>query len=595
MIRFYLLMCALCTLTFLYICWASWPQRHLPGNRVRRIKTRLHLRAHPGRGFATLFELWCFWSKTAMFLHSKRARNDLSFWQRLRHPKEHSVFIGRAHYRHALRILAELHTLILSPPRMGKTAWLARMMLRYPGPLACTSIKDDLFRYTSGIRQRKGNIHVFNPQRIGGPEVPSTFAFNPVHGCQDKQVAIRRAQVLINAVETKGMKDGDWFRDKGAQALEAMLYAAALLAGDLRLINMWVRSSTEEAQERLNADDSPEMASALYELDKSPADKTVATIRMVLSQMFSWMADPALAASVLPLEGLGFDPRAFIRSKDTLYMITTSDYDQSPFAPLFALILSEIKHEATLIAQENRRGRLRRPLGYFLDEIRQTCSVPVDKWLASIGGLGIQIFTVVHDVAQMRSRWGDNGAQIIMDTCGVKVLLPGIQDDKTLESISKICGKVSFRQKDLGHYSEYPVIDEGTLRQLPDKFALIVRANKAPVIARLPRIWNALEYRWAKWLGRDIAELEAVTVEAATAMPARQAPELVGVSITGPAAEVVDALEHGRPLPSWATQGNGNGSSGNGREANVPYPWSGQLWRTRRPGTPQTSPSWQTG
>ena len=553
--------------------WAFWPQRSLPGNRVRYTKLRLHLRLHPGRGFATLVELWLFWSKTAMLRHSRRARGDLSFWQRLRHPKEHSVFIGRGHWRHALRILAELHTLILSPPRMGKTAWLARMILRYPGPLACTSIKDDLFRFTSGIRARTGRIHVFNPQNIGG--IRSTFAINVVAGCQVKETAIRRAQTLVNAVDYSKMKDGDWFRDKASQVLEALLYAAALFNGDLRMISGWVRVSTEEAQERLKADNSIEMAGALFELEKAPAEKTTATIRMVLSQILGFMSDPAVAASVLPFQGPGFDPGRFVRSRDTLYLITNSDQDQSPLAPLFALILGEIKHAATMIAQETGKGRLRRPLGYFLDEIKQCAPVPVDKWLASVGGLGLQIFTVVHDVAQLRSRWGDNGAQIIVDTCGVKVLLPGIQDARTLDDIEKICGKVSFTHKGQGRHTpehpvvtEHPVIDAGTLRQLPDKFGLVIRANLAPVIARLPRVWNTWDYRWARMRGDDIAQVLSVAEQHA-----------IDDQVT---AQVLEQLEDVPALP--VVRGNGHNPSA--------YPWAERLCPSpRKAGTPQTSPS----
>ena len=560
MLNAIVILCTISAVVVWYLYWSVRPQRRLPGNRVRYTKLRLHLRMHPGRGFATLVELWLFWSKTAMLRHSKRARRDLSFWQRLRHPKEHSVFIGRAHWRHALRILAELHTLILSPPRMGKTAWLARIILRYPGPLACTSIKDDLFRYTSGIRARKGRIHVFNPQNIG--EIPSTFAINVVAGCHVKETAIRRAQTLVNAVDYSKMKDGDWFKDKAAQVLEALLYAAALMNGDLRVISNWVRFSTEDAQDTLRADNSVEMAGALFELERSPAEKSTATVRMCLTQILGFMSDPAVAASVLPMEGLGFDPWAFVTSRDTLYLITNSDQDQSPLAPLFALILSEIKHEATMIAQESRKGRLRRPLGFLLDEIKQCAPVPVDKWLASVGGLGLQIFTVVHDVAQLRSRWGDNGGQIILDTCGVKMILPGVQDDRTLESLEKICGKVSFSQRGQQHKTEHAVIEAGTIRQLPDKFGLVVASNKAPVIARLPRVWNAWAYRWARLTGHDVAQVLGVREQ--------QRKQVLEQS------ELAPAL----PADVPSTSGNGHKAS---------YPWADRLWpATRRRATRPT-------
>src|SRR5260221_12705425 len=236
------------------------------------------------------------------------------------------------HAAHTHRIIEAQVTppVALSPwcwPRKGKTAWLARMILRFPGALVCTSVKDDLFRYTSGIREKSGRIHVFNPEGIGG--VPSTFAINPVAGCEVKAVAIRRAQSLCNATDTSNMKDADFFKAKAAQMLEAMLYAAALLHSDLRLIARWVFTSAEEAQKVLFADNSSEMAAALNELHNSPAEKTAGTIRMVLSQVLGFLTDPALAMSVLPAGDGGFDIDEFIGSRGTLYMIASGDHETS--------------------------------------------------------------------------------------------------------------------------------------------------------------------------------------------------------------------------------------------------------------------------
>ena len=44
------------------IAWAFVPARYLPGNRARYLRIRLHLRLHPGKGFAHLFSLWLRWA-----------------------------------------------------------------------------------------------------------------------------------------------------------------------------------------------------------------------------------------------------------------------------------------------------------------------------------------------------------------------------------------------------------------------------------------------------------------------------------------------------------------------------------------------------
>jgi hypothetical protein len=169
--------------------WAFFPfipRRRLPHHRVRHLRLRVLLRLHPGAGHATLPELWLRWGRLASFRRSGRARPSLSFWRRAFGPaSEYSILIGRAHFRHALRLPLEEHAVVQSPPRGGKTGWLASVILRYPGPVLSTTTKHDVFELTSGIRARRGPVHVFNPQGVGN--VPSTFRWNPLDGCQDRR------------------------------------------------------------------------------------------------------------------------------------------------------------------------------------------------------------------------------------------------------------------------------------------------------------------------------------------------------------------------------------------------------------------------
>lgn len=77
-------------------------------------------------------------------------------------------------------------------------------------------------------------------------------------------------------------------------------------------------------------------------------------------------------------------------------------------ASLFALA-SEIHYTAALTGSRMPGGRLDPPMLMALDEVTQTCPVPVPHWLADSGGKGIQIITVAHGEAQLRSRWGRDG------------------------------------------------------------------------------------------------------------------------------------------------------------------------------------------
>jgi len=278
-----------------------------------------------------------------------------------------------------------------------------------------------------------------------------------------------------------------------------LLHAAAILDADFRLVAQWVFNGTKGAEGVLDKAEAFEMSANVHELDNSPAEKTRATFQMILHQILGFLAVPELAKCVLPKEGSAFDIAAFVQSMDTLYMITDSDQEQSPIAPINVLILDEIKRYATSIGQRQKGGRLIRPLGYLLDEVRQCAPAPLQQWLASTGGIGLQIMAVFHGESQMRSRWGDDQAQTIMDCCDVHLVLPGVKDALTLRNFSDVMGSVMLHPKGNEVHSSYPIMDQGMIRALPDCFGLVIRGNRDPVIARLPRIWYAWEFLFAKW------------------------------------------------------------------------------------------------
>jgi hypothetical protein len=103
MIKYAILLTIVLVLAVIFT-WAFLPARHLPGNRARQLRIRLHLRLHPGKGFAHVFSLHLRWSRFAVLRRSGRIRPALPLGYRFLDPREHSVFLGRAHYRHGLRV-----------------------------------------------------------------------------------------------------------------------------------------------------------------------------------------------------------------------------------------------------------------------------------------------------------------------------------------------------------------------------------------------------------------------------------------------------------------------------------------------------------
>ena len=495
-LRYAILAIGLAVLAGALFTWAYLPARYLPRNRARSLQLRLHLRLHPGKGFATIFSLWLRWGRLAALRRAGRIRRSLPLWVRALFAAEHSVFLGRAHWRHGLRVPLEEHVLVMAPPRTYKTAFLADVILRYPGPVIATTTKADVFALTAAVRAWRGPVQVFNPQFIG--DVLSTFRWSPVAGCQDPATAIRRADAFAFAVAKDGVEDSSFWSAKASDYLRGYFCAADLAGLDMRAVAAWVSGADPDVPERiLAAAGARQWARTLAEL-RSEAHRTAATVRMVMSRALAFMADPALAASVLPGPGEGFDIPAFLEERGTLYMIAEALGEDAPVAPLFAAMASEVHYTAELTGQASPSGRLDPPLLMGLDEVAQICPVPLPVWLSDSGGKGIQVIAVAHGEAQLAERWGEFGRQTVWDTSSVKVFLPGITDTTTLQAASTLCGQAQWKIRGQDHREHFDIATPDMIRQLPPGFALVIRGGCAAVIARLPRAWNNPAYRRAR-------------------------------------------------------------------------------------------------
>ncbi len=89
----------------------------------------------------------------------------------------------------------------------------------------------------------------------------------------------------------------------------------------------------------------------------------------------------------------------------------------------------------------------------------------------------------------------------MLDTSSVKLFLPGITDTRTLDAASKLCGQAAWKIRNHYHATWHDVATPDMIRQLPAGYALVIRGDCAPVVARLPRAWNNPAYRRARRVG----------------------------------------------------------------------------------------------
>jgi len=454
-------------------------------HRAWSMRWRISLRLRPGDGFATLTELQVRWSRLAAALtHGRRARPGLGFRTLRGHATDYAVRFGRAQYGRRVYGRMQDQTLILCPQQMGKSGMLADRMIDHPGPVICTSTRDDLFRNTAGERSARGPVETFNPLGIGG--IPSTFGWNIIAGCEDPATAIRRAQDLTGDYPAGDMK---WWQSKASAALASLLHAAALAPwATMTDVYAWVnRHGDKQAEEILEAAPaaSPPLRATLEEIRRD--GKTADSVRVTISECLTWVAIPALAAAACPPPGYGFSVRDFLSRNGTLYMIAPGA-ETAPVAPLFQAFVQHVHYEAGLIASRLPAGKLDPPLWYALDELTQVCPLPLPQMLADSAGKGILITAVVHSYGQLEERWGRPGAETIWATSSTKILMGGITDPVTLEHVARLCGTV-------GETREAAVPPE-LLRMLPKWRALILTLDKRPVVVKTRPAWHRLNRRF---------------------------------------------------------------------------------------------------
>lgn len=569
MTRFVFLIACLLVLAFGY--WSFVPQRHVPYFRVATLRARVSLRLHPGRGFATLPELWARWGRLASFRESGRCRPALPFVQRMARASAHAVCLGRAQYRHRLWQPIQENILIVGRSRSGKSGWLAKVVIRFGGAVVSATTKPDLFLRTSGLRARRGRrVDVFDPQRIGGPRTRSTLRFDPIPGCQDPSVAMRRGTAFTDAVRTKGTEADNFWTEQASVQMPALFCAAALGGRDLRAPYHWVVSGdTREAERILRAHGRRTWAESVAQM-RGAADKTGATVRMVLVAALKFMEDPAIAECVLPAAGDGFDIGEFLRTQGSLYLMADPRSEVSPVAPVFACLVNEIHWTACQLAGSMRGERIDPPLLLQLDEVAKICPLPVPALLADSGGRGIMMMIACQGLAQIEERWGKPATRMVLDTSN-QLYVSGIQDPDTLTMVSALCGTATWRERGShdGKTADHPVATDAMIRRLPKRHALVLRADLAPVITHLPMVWHDWRYRWAKLRRREVARLTPPGPWPATASPPVPIPLR---PVTVPDLPAAAASRPGELASAGAGPAARNGDGHhNGRRA--AYPW----------------------
>src|SRR5680860_258403 len=222
---------------------------------------------------------------------------------------------------------------------------------------------------------------------------------------------------------------------------------------------------------------------------------------MGVSLALSCLADPRVLDAVTPRPGEHFDPREFLTSNGTLYLLATGAGASASWS-LVAAFIEDLVETARHLAASSPGARLDPPLLLALDEIGNLSPLPsLPVLMAEGGGTGITTMPVLQSLSQARSRWGDHAASTIWDASIVKVILGGASASRDLQELSVLIGEREERSDtvSIGDYGQrslqrstrrVSVMPPERIRTLPFGTGLVLLRSAPPILADLRR-WTS--------------------------------------------------------------------------------------------------------
>jgi type IV secretion system protein VirD4 len=378
-------------------------------------------------------------SRTAAAWASARDLRSL----RVRDASPGRITLGR-YGRHLLAAEPGQSALVVAPTQTGKTTGLAiPALLEWRGPVLATSIKTDLLRDTIDARQAMGCVQLFDPAGETGLECAN---WTPLMHCRDWAIARRTAAWLAEGASTgkRALADADFWYSAAAKLLAPVLFAAAKRGASMADVITWLDTQAEgdvmeilEATREKNAINAMQASITRDERQRSSIYTTAETI-------LEAYADPRVLERTGTSE---IDPQTFLNGRSNTLYLSSTVREQRRLRPLFVALIQSVVQAAYERAAATGRP-LDPPLLIVLDEAANIAPLPDLDVLASTGaGQGVQLLTVLQDLAQAHDRWGRDRAETIVNNHRAKVIGAGASDPRTLEWVSRLLGEEELDQR----------------------------------------------------------------------------------------------------------------------------------------------------
>lgn len=326
-------------------------------------------------------------------------------------------------------------------PRAGKTSCVCvPQILETKGPVVATSNKRDIVDMTRGPRSREGVVWVHDVQSIIG-EPPSWF-WNPLSFVDSMENAEKLTDVFVAATTSQNAREDAYFGPTAKAVLARYMYAAALGGRPITEVYRWVNDETDFSAVRILREHG-EYGHA----DNLEGNQKVTSKQRdgIYGQVRTWvgiLGNPKVAAWVRADANPNrpeFDPAAFVRSTDTIYLISREGGGSA--RAITAALVMAILQTAERIAATQPGGRLSPPVMAVLDEAANVVRWPeLPDLYSHYGSRGIVVSTFFQSYAQGVEAFGEHGMNKMWSAANVRVAGSGLSEDKFLPFLSSLIG-----------------------------------------------------------------------------------------------------------------------------------------------------------
>ena len=450
-------------------------------------------------GFAEASEIRRHLSGRAVLRRARQLRPDIA---RPR-PTDVGWRVGRSRATDVF-VSIEDSVALEGPPRSGKGyRVLISAILDWSGPLITTSTTNDNLTATLRMRERRGTVHVFDPQGFSGVRHP--LRVSPIAGCEDPLVAMQRGSAIITGTALgASATNGEWAQASGV-VLGRLLHAAAVGGRPIDDLYNWGTSpvlARKSAVSILRADGAPGWGDNL-EATLAGDDKLVSSIWFGVQGAVAPLAVPKIREALTPRPGAPtFDPLEFLADANTLYLVGSAS-GASAMGGFLGALLDDIVEVARMQALASPGSRLQHPLGLILDEIANMFRwANMPRIMADGGGRGICTFVVLQALSQAETSWSRAEADTIWAAATAKVLLGGASHVNHLRDVEALLGsrqtkrtQRSWSTRESGHstseqHERLPLMSVDEIRRMPQNLGLLAYRNRRGVLLDLAG-WDA--------------------------------------------------------------------------------------------------------